>query len=116
MKKMTPFTPLDLIEKQIADKKGLTGFTKKVYQVVSRIPLGEVRSYKWVAGKAGRPHAARSVGQILKHNPFPLIIPCHRVVNTNGRLGGYRWGKKAKQRLLQLEREIRKQVFGKDKK
>ena len=94
----------------------MTPFAKKVYQVVSRIPLGEVRSYKWVAKKSGRPHAARSVGQILKHNPFPLIIPCHRVVNTNGRLGGYRWGKRTKQRLLKLEQEIKGQIFGNDKK
>jgi len=104
---MIPFDPLDLIKKQITTKKGLTGFAKKVYRVISRIPLGEVRSYKWVARKAGRPDAARSVGQILKRNPLPLIIPCHRVVNTNGRLGGYIGGKKTKQKLLELEKEIR---------
>ena len=108
---MTPFTPLNLIEQQIAAKSGLTGFTKKVYQVVLRIPLGEARSYKWVANKAGRPVAARLVGQILKRNPLPLIIPCHRVVNANGKLGGYRWGKKNKQRLLNLEKEIKEKFL-----
>ncbi len=76
-----------------------------------KIPLGQVRSYKWVASKAGRPGAARLVGQILKHNPFPLIVPCHRVINANGKLGGYRWGKKAKQRLLRLEKEIRATIL-----
>ena len=89
----------------------MTTFTKRVYQVVSRIPLGQVRSYKWVARKAGRPAAFRAVGQILKHNPFPLIIPCHRVINANGRLGGYRWGNRTKQRLLKLENEIRKAIL-----
>ena len=84
----------------------MTAFAKNVYRVVSGIPAGEVRSYKWVAQKAGRPHAARAVGQILKHNPFPLIIPCHRVVCADGRLGGYRLGRKAKERLLKLEQEI----------
>ncbi|MFC1658795.1 methylated-DNA--[protein]-cysteine S-methyltransferase [Candidatus Omnitrophota bacterium] len=84
----------------------MTPFAKQVYRVVSRIPAGEVRSYKWVAKKAGRPGAARSVGQILRNNPFPLIIPCHRVVHADGRLGGYRWGRKAKEKLLRLEQEI----------
>lgn len=85
----------------------MTPFTKRVYQVVSKIPLGQVRSYKWVAKRASRPAAFRAVGQILKHNPFPLIIPCHRVVNADGGLGGYRWGRKTKQRLLELEKEIK---------
>ena len=89
----------------------MTTFTKRVYRVVSKIPLGEVRSYKWVAREAGRPAAFRAVGQILKHNPFPLIVPCHRVINSNGRLGGYRWGNKTKQRLLRLELEIRKTIL-----
>ena len=89
----------------------MTPFAKRVYQVVLSIPLGQVRSYKWVASKAGQPTAARLVGQILKHNPLPLIIPCHRVINANGGLGGYCWGKKAKQRLLKLEKEIREEIL-----
>lgn len=89
----------------------LTPFAKRVYQVVLKIPLGQVRSYKWVARKAGRPAAARLVGQILKNNPFPLIIPCHRVVKASGQLGGYRGGQKIKKRLLRLEKEIRQIIF-----
>ena len=86
----------------------MTSFAKKVYQVVSRIPLGEVRTYKWVAAKAGNFKAARAVGQILKNNPYPLIIPCHRVVGSCGKLGGYSQGKRKKEALLNLERQIRK--------
>ena len=86
----------------------MTPFTKKVYRAVLSIPLGEVRSYKWVAQKAGNPRAARAVGQILKKNPFPLIIPCHRVVACQGKLGGYAWGRREKRALLNLERQIRK--------
>lgn len=108
---MTSFTPLDLIKQQVATKRGLTGFTKRVYQVVLKIPLGQVRTYKWVARKAGRPGAARLIGKILKHNPFPLVIPCHRVVNSDGRLGGYRWGKKTKRKLLKLEDEVRRTIL-----
>lgn len=86
----------------------MTPFAKKVYQIVLNIPLGEVRTYKWVATKAGNPRASRAVGQILKRNPYPLIIPCHRVIQNNGKIGGYAWGKTKKQKLLELEGKIRK--------
>ena len=89
----------------------MTPFAKRVYQVVSKIPLGEVRSYKWVARTAGRPKAIRLVGRILKQNPLPFIIPCHRVVRANGALGGYRWGKRNKQIILKLEKEIRELIL-----
>ena len=82
-------------------------FAKKVYQTVSKIPLGEVRSYKWVADKAGRPKAFRAIGQILKKNPFPITIPCHRVIKSNGELGGYAWGLAKKKKLLQIENKIK---------
>jgi len=81
-------------------------FASRVYSVVLRIPLGRVRSYKWVAKKAGFPGACRAVGQALKKNPYPLIIPCHRVVRNNGAAGGYALGAKQKQALLRLEKEI----------
>ncbi|MBU1906249.1 MAG: MGMT family protein [Candidatus Omnitrophica bacterium] len=86
----------------------MNSFSKKAYKIVSNIPLGEVRTYKWVAKRAGNPRAYRAVGQILKNNPYPLIIPCHRVVTSNGELRGYAWGKKVKKRLLDLERQIKK--------
>jgi O-6-methylguanine DNA methyltransferase len=89
----------------------MTPFAKKVYKVVLSIPLGEVRSYKWVAKKTGSPRAWRAVGTVLKDNPYPLIIPCHRVVKSNGRLGGYAWGGKAKKALINLERQIKKLVL-----
>lgn len=85
----------------------MTPFTKKVYKVVLRIPLGEVRTYKWVAKEIGHPGAYRAVGQALKSNPYPLIIPCHRVVESGGKLGGYAKGRKIKKILLDLERQIK---------
>ncbi len=88
----------------------MTPFAKKVYKAVLSIPIGEVRSYKWVAQKTGKPRATRAVGQILKHNPWPLIIPCHRVVCANGKLGGYARGENKKKALLDLEKQIRKDV------
>jgi len=90
----------------------MSSFKQKVYKVVLGIPLGQTRTYKWVAQKAGRPQAARQVGQILKNNPYPLIIPCHRVIKSDGSLGGYAFGgKKKKQMLLNLERQISKLVL-----
>jgi methylated-DNA-[protein]-cysteine S-methyltransferase len=89
----------------------MTPFAKKVYNVVLTIPLGEVRTYKWVARKVGRPKAARAVGVALKNNPCPLLIPCHRVIASNGNLGGYVFGKKTKKALLNLERQIKELVL-----
>ncbi len=84
----------------------MTPFAKKVYRTVIKIPAGQVRSYKWVAKKAGYPDAARAVGQVLKRNPFLVTIPCHRVINANGALGGYKKGKIAKLELLKFEQKI----------
>lgn len=86
-------------------------FTKKVYRAVLTIPLGEVRTYKWVAKKIGHPQSSRAVGQALKRNPYPLLIPCHRVVSCADKLGGYSQGKKTKQILLDLERQIKEMVI-----
>ena len=71
-----------------------------------KIPLCETKSYKWVAQKIGRPKAVRAVGTALKNNPFTLLIPCHRVVNSDGSLGGYSKGLKKKRQLLDLEKRI----------
>ena len=84
----------------------MSPFAKRVYRIVSRIPLGQTRTYKWVAEQAGNPKAARAVGQLMKNNPYPIIIPCHRVVASGGKLGGYAYGLKAKRSLLGLEAAI----------
>ncbi len=86
------------------DKRGLTPFQKKVYRVVLSIPSGEVRTYKWVARKIGNPRASRAVGQALKRNPYTVKIPCHRVIKSDGSLGGYSKGARMKKRLLKEER------------
>ncbi|HTZ11912.1 MAG TPA: MGMT family protein [Candidatus Margulisiibacteriota bacterium] len=84
----------------------MTPFAVRVYRAVLSIPLGEVRSYKWVAKKAGSPRAFRAVGQVLKNNPYPILIPCHRVIQNDRSLGGYLFGAKKKKALLDLERKI----------
>ncbi len=85
------------------DLRGLPAFTHAVLKAATRIPYGEVRSYGWLAQRLGNPKAARAVGNALARNPIPIIIPCHRVVRSNGALGGYALGTALKKRLLKLE-------------
>lgn len=81
-----------------------TVFERKVYRIVQRIPRGTVRSYRWVAEQLGNPGLARAVGQALKRNPWALRVPCHRVIRSDGSLGGFAWGVAKKRRLLAAER------------
>jgi methylated-DNA-[protein]-cysteine S-methyltransferase len=80
-----------------------TPFQRRVWEVTGLIPYGETRSYTWVAEQVGKPKAVRAVGQALGRNPLPVIIPCHRVVTIEGKLGGYSGGLEFKQYLLSLE-------------
>lgn len=83
----------------------ITSFKSKVLEVASLIPRGETLSYKEVAELAGRPRAYRAVGNILHRNHNPKI-PCHRVIKSNGELGGYNRGVKHKERLLRIEKSL----------
>src|SRR3970040_449768 len=85
------------------DLGGLPPFTRAVLRITAGIPYGEVRSYRWVAERLGKPKATRAVGNALARNPVPIIIPCHRVVRSDGSLGGYALGLGWKRRLLKLE-------------
>jgi len=85
------------------DLKG-TPFEKKVWSRLARIPYGETRSYKDIAEAIGHPKAFRAVGNANGSNPLPLILPCHRVIESNGGLGGYGHGLKVKKQLLELEK------------
>jgi len=78
-------------------------FQRQVFKIARLIPYSETRSYQWVAEEMGKPGAARAVGQALARNPLPIIIPCHRVVRSNGELGGFAGGREMKRRLLDLE-------------
>jgi O-6-methylguanine DNA methyltransferase len=70
-----------------------------------KIPPGKTRTYAWVAEKIGKPKATRAVAQALHRNPWPLIIPCHRVVASDGSIGGYAYGISLKKLLLLLEKK-----------
>jgi O-6-methylguanine DNA methyltransferase len=78
-----------LFEKEFAEFAGLSAFQLDCYAVACRIPHGETRSYSWLATALKKPGAERAVGQAMKTNPFPLLVPCHRIVKKDGHLGGY---------------------------
>ena len=82
-----------------------TEFMKKVWTALCGIPYGEVYSYKQIAVKIGNPKASRAVGMANHNNPIPIIIPCHRVVGSNGKLVGYALGLDKKDFLLELEKK-----------
>jgi AraC family transcriptional regulator of adaptative response/methylated-DNA-[protein]-cysteine methyltransferase len=80
-----------------------TAFQWKVWTALRKIPSGETLSYKEVARGVGRPKATRAVARACAANPVAVVVPCHRVVRSDGGLGGYRWGTARKKRLLRRE-------------
>ena len=90
------------------DLTGASPFFSAAWEACCSIPPGETRSYQWLAEAAGNPKASRAAGQAMARNPLPLVIPCHRVVGSNGGLHGYGGGGVGvKARLLELERQQR---------
>ena len=87
----------------LLDLSGATTFQRQVWEITRLISYGETRSYAWVAEQIGQPRAVRAVGQALGKNPLPIIIPCHRVIASQGKLGGFSGGVEMKKHLLSLE-------------
>jgi len=89
----------------------LTAFELAVLRATLEIPFGETRTYAWVARRIGKPRAVRAVGSALRKNPWPLIIPCHRVIRSDGSPGLYA-GKDdgRKKRLIALEQNLREKM------
>ncbi len=85
------------------DRRLSSGFRREVQRQLSEIPYGTTQSYSEVAAAVGQPTAVRAVGTACAQNPIPLVVPCHRVLRSDGSLGGYRGGLPAKQQLLELE-------------
>jgi methylated-DNA-[protein]-cysteine S-methyltransferase len=85
------------------DLRGREGFSRLILERLAKVPYGEVTTYKTLAVEAGNPRAARAVGTIMNRNPIPIVLPCHRVVGSNGSLVGYGGGLDRKRQLLDLE-------------
>jgi methylated-DNA-[protein]-cysteine S-methyltransferase len=81
----------------------VAAFHRDVLDELARVPYGEVTTYGTLAGRVGRPTAARAVGTAMNRNPIPIVLPCHRVVGASGSLTGYGGGLERKERLLRLE-------------
>jgi methylated-DNA-[protein]-cysteine S-methyltransferase len=75
----------------------------KVYDMLLKIPAGKVTTYGDIAKALGQPNSSRLIGQILHNNPTPVAVPCHRVVRSNGKIGGYAYGIRKKRKLLEEE-------------
>lgn len=84
-----------------------TPFQQQVWKVLATIPYGQTVSYAWVASQIGRPSAVRAVANAIGKNPIAIIVPCHRVIGSNGKLTGYAGGLEAKTWLLQHEAQKR---------
>jgi methylated-DNA-[protein]-cysteine S-methyltransferase len=81
----------------------LADFNRRVLRELARVPYGEVVTYGELAARAARPRAARAVGTVMNRNPLPIVLPCHRVIGSNGKLVGYAGGLERKESLLRLE-------------
>jgi len=96
-------------KKEILEKmKVYTPFQQAVWRACMRIPAGQTRSYKWIAEQIGKPGAVRAVGSALGKNPFAPAVPCHRVIKSDGTLGGFSapGGLRAKLALLKKEKAV----------
>ena len=109
-----PLSPIDWSD---VDQAGWTNFQREVYRAISKIPHGETRTYSWTAVRCGNWGATRAVGQALRKNPIPVLIPCHRVVAVNS-LGGFmgisdpdEFEVRLKKRLISIEEEFLNPFF-----
>ncbi len=92
--------------KSLLDLSKGTVFQRNVWNKISEIPYGELRTYKWIASEIGNAHAVRAVGNAVGKNPVPPIVPCHRVIRSDGKLGGFSSGISLKKWLLRLENKF----------
>jgi O-6-methylguanine DNA methyltransferase len=90
------------------DISQMAPFTQNVLEAVRKIPYGDVRSYGWIGKQVGYSSAGRAVGQAVGRNPIPIVIPCHRVIQSDGSLGGFSMGLRIKEKLLALEKILEK--------
>jgi AraC family transcriptional regulator of adaptative response/methylated-DNA-[protein]-cysteine methyltransferase len=84
-----------------------TAFQRRVWNELQRIPRGTTKTYMQIARALGSPKSVRAVARACATNPVSVVVPCHRVIRTDGTLAGYRWGLQRKQKLLEREAATR---------
>lgn len=92
----------------IMSREGITPLQQAVYEAAAAVPYGGVATYKDIAARIHRPRACRFVGSALAKNPFPILVPCHRVIRSDGTLGGFGGGTALKKRLIDFEARNRR--------
>jgi methylated-DNA-[protein]-cysteine S-methyltransferase len=92
------------------DLRPFAEFNRAVLRHLARVPYGQTTTYGTLAARAGRPRAARAVGMVMNRNPIPIVLPCHRVVGSTGKLVGYAGGLDRKEALLRLEGALGEQL------
>lgn len=97
--------PLPTFIKDRLDWSSFTPFQKLVFEKLLTVPHGQTRTYAWIASRIGQPGASRAVGQALRRNPFPIVLPCHRVVGKD-HLGGFMGDQDPESRALQLKSSL----------
>ncbi len=98
------FTGIKVLFNEKLDLDGYSPFYRDVWRLTCEVPYGSTASYSEIARQTGKPLACRAVGQALGRNPVPIIIPCHRIIRSDGSLGGFSGGLNIKGRLLEMER------------
>lgn len=88
-----------------------TEFQVRVWQALLAIPFGHMSTYGEIARQIGKPKASRAVGTAIGNNPIAILIPCHRVIQFSGKLGGYKWGIEQKARIIEWERKLHNNVI-----
>ncbi len=106
IRQLNAFAKGELTEFNVKLNPQGTDYQKKAWDALTKIPYGEFRTYKDQAILCGNPNASRAVGSANGKNPIPLIVPCHRVIGSNGKLTGFAFGLDVKKKLLELEASI----------
>lgn len=106
IRQLNAFAKGDLTEFDLKLNPQGTEYQKKAWDALTKIPYGESRTYKDQAILCGNPKASRAVGSANGKNPIPIIVPCHRVIGSNGKLTGFAFGLDAKRKLLELEASV----------
>lgn len=91
----------------MSKKQSKDNIKRKIWQILLEIPIGQTKSYSYIAERIGMKNKVRYIANLLKENPYPVSIPCHRIIHKNRKIGKYIWGENFKKLLLEWEKEFK---------